>query len=179
MLTGATTVVLSAAGLIGHAIAAVEYPAFAGFDFHGGLSITPEFAALLIGLSTYTAAFIGEIVRGGLLAVDKGQTEAASALGLSRAQVLRLIVVPQALTAVIPPTTSQYLGLVKNSSLAVAIGYPDLISITNTSLNQTGQAIEGIAVAMACYLAIGLTASSMMNLYNRAVVQRGVAGRPS
>ena len=107
-------------------------------------SVSPEFAALLVGLTTYTAAFIGEIVRGGVLAVDKGQSEAAAALGLSRCKILRLVVLPQALRVIIPPT-GQFLNLVKNSSLAVAIGYPDLISITNTTLNQTGQAIEAIA----------------------------------
>jgi general L-amino acid transport system permease protein len=148
----------------------VDYPVFVGFDFRGGLSISPEFAALLIGLSTYTAAFIAEIVRGGVLAVGKGQWEAAMALGLSRGNVLRLVVVPQALRAIIPPTTSQLLNLTKNSSLAVAIGYPDLISITNTTINQTGQAVEAIAVAMGVYLAISLTVSLSMNVYNGAVV---------
>ena len=125
---------------------ALERPAFSGFGFRGGLSISPEFAALLVGLSTYTSAFIGEIVRGGILAVDGGQTEAAAALGLSRLRTLRLVVLPQALPVVVPPTTSQFLNLAKNSSLAVAIGYPDVISITNTTLNQTGQAVEAIAI---------------------------------
>ena len=111
-------------------------------------SVSPEFAALLVGLTTYTAAFIGEIVRGGVLAVDKGQSEAAARARPVADQVLRLVVLPQALRVIIPPTTSQFLNLVKNSSLAVAIGYPDLISITNTTLNQTGQAIEAIALAM-------------------------------
>ncbi len=151
----------------------VERPLFAGFGFHGGLSITPEFAALLIALSTYTAAFIGEIVRGGVLAVDKGQTEAAAALGLSRRRILRLVVLPQALRVIIPPTTSQFLNLAKNSSLAVAIGYPDVISITNTTLNQTGQAVEAIAVAMIIYLAMSLIISLAMNRYNGAVASYG------
>jgi general L-amino acid transport system permease protein len=157
----------------GHPWVSVERPALVGFDFHGGLSITPEFAALLIGLSTYTAAFIGEIVRGGIVAVDRGQTEAALALGLSRGRALRLVVLPQALRVIVPPTTSQFLNLAKNSSLAVAIGYPELISITNTTLNQTGQAIEAIVLAMIVYLAISLTISLAMNRYNRAVLRRG------
>lgn len=168
LLAGAAVVLLSAAIVIGRPVVSVERPALIGFDFRGGMSISPEFAALLIGLSTYTAAFIGEIVRGGILAVDRGQTEAAAALGLSRGKVLRLVVLPQALRVIIPPTTSQFLNLVKNSSLAVAIGYPDLISITNTTLNQTGQAIEAITLAMIVYLAISLSISLAMNLYNGA-----------
>lgn len=151
---------------------AVNYPAFVGFDFRGGLSISPEFAALLIGLSTYTAAFIAEIVRGGILAVDRGQSEAAAALGLSRGGALRLVVMPQAWPVIIPPTTSQFLNLAKNSSLAVAIGYPDLISVTSTTLNQTGQAVEALALAMVVYLAISLTISLAMNLYDRALARR-------
>jgi general L-amino acid transport system permease protein len=154
---------------------AFEYPALVGFGFRGGTSISPEFAVLLAGLSTYTAAFIGEIVRGGILAVDRGQREAAAALGLSRLAALRLVVIPQALRVIVPPTTTQFLNLFKNSSLAVAIGYPDLISITNTTLNQTGQAIEAIALAMAVYLAIGLVISLAMNVYNRKIVLRGQA----
>jgi general L-amino acid transport system permease protein len=152
---------------------AVEYPALVGFDFRGGMSISPEFAALLVGLSTFTAAFIGETVRGGVLAVGRGQTEAAAALGLSRAKILRLVVLPQALRVIIPPTTSQFVNLAKNSSLAVAIGYPDLISITGTTVNQTGQAIEAIALAMVLYLAIGLTISLAMNHYNMTILRRG------
>jgi general L-amino acid transport system permease protein len=151
---------------------AIERPAFVGFDFRGGLSISPEFAALLIGLSTYTAAFIAEIVRGGILAVDRGQTEAAAALGLSRRSVRRLVVMPQAWPVIIPPATSQFLNLAKNSSLAVAIGYPDLISVTSTTLNQTGQAVEALALAMVVYLAISLTISLAMNLYDRALARR-------
>jgi general L-amino acid transport system permease protein len=176
LLAGAAVVLLSAAILFGRPVVTVERPALMGFDFRGGISISPEFAALLIGLSTYTAAFIGEIVRGGVLAVDRGQTEAAAALGLSRGKILRLVVLPQALRVIVPPTTSQFLNLAKNSSLAVAIGYPDLISITNTTLNQTGQAIEAITLAMICYLAISLTISLAMNLYDGAVAWRGVGG---
>jgi general L-amino acid transport system permease protein len=155
---------------------AIDAPALVGFGFQGGTSVSPEFTALLVGLTTYTAALIGEIVRGGILAVDKGQREAAAALGLSRAATLRFVVLPQALRVIIPPTTSQYLNLVKNSSLAVAIGYPDLISITNTTLNQTGQAIEAIALAMTVYLAISLTLSLAMNGYNAAILRRGGRG---
>ena len=174
LLTSAAVVLLSAAIVFGHPVVTVELPALIGFDFRGGISISPEFAALLIGLSTYTAACIGEIVRGGVLAVDRGQTEAAAALGLSRARILRLVVLPQALRVIVPPTTSQFLNLAKNSSLAVAIGYPDLISITNTTLNQTGQAIEAITLVMIVYLAISLTISLAMNLYDDAVAWRGV-----
>jgi general L-amino acid transport system permease protein len=152
---------------------AIDRPVLAGFGFQGGASVSPEFAALLVGLTTYTAALIGEIVRGGILAVDKGQREAAAALGLSRIRILRLVVLPQALRVIIPPTASQYLNVVKNSSLAVAIGYPDLLSITNTTLNQTGQAIEAIALAMAVYLLVSLSLSLAMNAYNAAILRRG------
>lgn len=152
---------------------AVDRPVLAGFGFQGGATISPEFAALLAGLSTYTAALIGEIVRGGVLAVDRGQTEAAAALGLSRARILRLVVLPQALRVIIPPTTSQYLNVVKNSSLAVAIGYPDLLSITNTTLNQTGQAIEAIALATTVYLFVSVSLSLALNAYNASILRRG------
>jgi general L-amino acid transport system permease protein len=140
-----------------------------GFNFSGGHAVSPEFAALLLGLVIYTGAFIAEIVRAGILAVGWGQTEAAMALGLRPGQRMRLIVLPQALRVIVPPMTSQYLGLTKNSSLAVAIGYPDLVSIANTTINQTGQAVEGIAMIMAVYLTISLLISLLMNLYNRAV----------
>jgi len=170
LLVGLATVLLSAALLIGHPRITAARPALMGFNFHGGMSISPEFAALLIGLSTYTAAFIGETIRGGMLAIDRGQTEAAAALGLSRVKILRLVVLPQAIRVIVPPTTSQFLNLTKNSSLAVAIGYPDLISITNTTLNQTGQAIEAIALAMFVYLAISLAISLAMSLYGDRLV---------
>jgi general L-amino acid transport system permease protein len=152
----------------------MDVPVLRGFNFVGGATLTPEFAALLIGLVTYTAAFIAEIVRSGILAVSHGQTEAASALGLKRSQVLRLVVLPQALRVIVPPTTSQYLNITKNSSLAVAIGYPDIVSVANTTLNQTGQAIEGIAIIMAVYLTISLSISVFMNWYNKhiALVER-------
>jgi general L-amino acid transport system permease protein len=144
-------------------------PELQGFNFAGGAAVSPEFAALLIGLATYTAAFIAEIVRAGVLAVDRGQGEAAHALGLSRPQATRLVILPQALRVIVPPMTSQYLNLTKNSSLAVAIGYPDLVSIANTSMNQTGQAIEGIAIIMGVYLTISLSISAFMNWYNSRV----------
>jgi general L-amino acid transport system permease protein len=147
----------------------LEVPVLRGFNFVGGGTASPEFAALLLGLVVYTGAFIAEIVRAGILAVSWGQSEAAMALGLSSWQRMRLIVLPQALRVVIPPMTSQYLNLTKNSSLAVIIGYPDLVSIANTTINQTGQAVEGIAMIMAVYLAISLTISLFMNLYNRSV----------
>ena len=131
--------------------------------------MSPEFVALLIGLVVYTGAFIAEIVRAGILAVSWGQSEAASALGLRRGLALRLVVLPQALRVIVPPMTSQYLNLTKNSSLAVAIGFPDVTSIGNTTMNQTGQAIEGIATIMVVYLTISLLISMFMNWYNRSV----------
>jgi len=148
---------------------AIDMPVLQGFNFRGGMTLSPEFAALLFGLVIYTAAFIGEIVRSGILAVPKGQTEAATALGLTRGQLLRLVVLPQALRVIIPPTTSQYLNLTKNSSLAVAIGYPDFVSIANTTINQTGQAVEGVLSIMAAYLVISLSLSFLMNWYNSRV----------
>jgi general L-amino acid transport system permease protein len=147
----------------------LDGPVLKGFNFVGGSAVSPEFAALLIGLTVYTGSFIAEIVRAGILAVSWGQTEAAFALGLRPGQRMRLIVLPQALRVIVPPMTSEYLSLTKNSSLAVAIGYPDLVSIANTTMNQTGQAVEGIAMIMAVYLAISLLISLFMNLYNRAV----------
>jgi len=149
-------------------------PALSGFNFSGGASLTPEFTALLVGLVTYTAAFIAEIVRAGILSVQRGQTEAAYALGLTRRAALRYVVLPLALRMIVPPMTSQYLNLTKNSSLAVAIGYPDLVSIANTTMNQTGQAIEGIAVIMAVYLSISLSISALMNWYNRRAALKGL-----
>jgi general L-amino acid transport system permease protein len=147
-------------------------PALDGFNFTGGAAVTPEFAALLVGLATYTAAFIAEIVRAGILAVPKGQHEAADALGLNDFQKTIRIVLPQALRVIVPPLTSQFLNLTKNSSLAVAIGYPDLVSIANTTINQTGQAIEGIAIIMAVYLSISLSISAFMNWYNARIALR-------
>ncbi|WP_407194363.1 amino acid ABC transporter permease [Bradyrhizobium sp. STM 3566] len=143
-----------------------ELPQLRGFNFAGGSRIIPEFVALTVALSTYTAAFIAEIVRAGILSVHQGQMEAGSSLGLSRGATLRLIVVPQAMRVIVPPLTNQYLNLTKNSSLAVAIGYPDLVSVfAGTSLSQTGQAIEIIAMTMGVYLLISLLTSAVMSVY--------------
>jgi general L-amino acid transport system permease protein len=152
-----------------------DFPKPGRFNINGGLEVLPEFFALLIGLSIYTAAFIAEVVRAGILAVSHGQTEASYSLGLRPGPTLRLIVVPQAMRVIIPPLTSQYLNLTKNSSLAVAIGYPDLVQVfTGTVLNQTGQAVEVVAITMLVYLTISLTTSLLMNLYNAriALVER-------
>jgi general L-amino acid transport system permease protein len=152
-----------------------EYPAAGRFNINGGIEVLPEFAALLFGLSIYTAAFIAEVVRAGITAVSRGQTEAAYSLGLRAGPTLRLIVVPQAMRVIIPPLTSQYLNLTKNSTLAVAIGYPDLVQVfTGTVLNQTGQAVEVVAITMAVYLTISLATSLLMNIYNSriALVER-------
>ncbi|KAA8667002.1 amino acid ABC transporter permease [Vibrio gigantis] len=147
-----------------------EYPALKGFNFKGGISIIPELAALVLALSIYTASFIAEIVRSGINAVNHGQTEAAMSLGLPRSRTLKLVIIPQALRIIIPPLTSQYLNLTKNSSLAMAIGYPDLVSVfAGTTLNQTGQAIEIIAMTMGVYLTLSLLTSALMNIYNRKV----------
>jgi general L-amino acid transport system permease protein len=170
---GPAVVLLLGAPLAGWALfggpTQFSHPVLGGFDFEGGKNVSPEFTALFVGLSIYTAAFIAEIVRGGILAVPKGQTEASEALGLSRGQRLRLVILPQALRVIIPPLTSQYLNLTKNSSLAVAIGYPDLVSVSNTTLNQTGQAIEAIGLMMAVYLTLSLAISGVMNWYNHRV----------
>ena len=152
-----------------------EFPQAGRFNIAGGIEVLPEFVALLFGLSIYTAAFIAEVVRAGILAVSRGQSEAAYSLGLRPGPTLRMIVVPQAMRVIIPPLTSQYLNLTKNSSLAVAIGYPDLVQVfTGTVLNQTGQAVEVVAITMLVYLVISLTTSLIMNLYNRrmALVER-------
>ena len=147
-----------------------EMPELRGFNFRGGITIIPEFLALWLALSIYTASFIAEIVRSGIQAIPHGQTEAAQALSLPRKLVLRLVVIPQAMRVIIPPLTSQYLNLIKNSSLATAIGYPDLVSVfAGTTLNQTGQAIEVIAMTMAVYLVISLLVSMFMNWFNARV----------
>ncbi|PWC46234.1 amino acid ABC transporter permease [Azospirillum sp. TSA6c] len=160
--------------LAGGAPLAMDVPKLAGFNFTGGASISPEFFAILTGLTLYTAAFIAEVVRSGIKAVNWGQTEAARALGLPGSPTLRLVILPQALRVIVPPLTSQYLNLTKNSSLALAIGYPDLVSIANTTLNQTGQAIEGVTMIMGTYLVISLSISIFMNWYNKriALVER-------
>jgi len=147
-----------------------DYPRAGRFNINGGVEVLPELVALLFGLTIYTAAFIAEVVRAGILAVARGQTEAAYSLGLKPGLTLRLIVVPQAMRVIVPPLTSQYLNLTKNSSLAVAIGYPDLVQVfTGTVLNQTGQAVEVVAITMLVYLTISLCTSLVMNLYNRRV----------
>jgi general L-amino acid transport system permease protein len=153
---------------------ALNAPKLVGFNFTGGLTFSPEFIALLLGLVLYTAAFVAEVVRAGIQSVSKGQTEAAMALGLRPGMVLNLVILPQALRVIIPPLTSQMLNLTKNSTLAVAIGYPDFVSVANTTINQTGQAIEGVALIMALYLIFSLLTSAIMNWYNKkaALVER-------
>jgi len=160
--------------LVSGASLTLDMPALKGFNFVGGLTLSPEFVALFLGLTVYTSAFIAEVVRSGIQAVNNGQWEAAGSLGLPRRLVLRLVILPQALRVIIPPMTSQYLNLLKNSSLAVAIGYPDIVSVVNTTLNQTGQAIEGILIIMAAYLTVSLSISIFMNWYNKriALVER-------
>ncbi len=159
--------------LAGGAPTAIQMPKLTGFNFTGGIAISPEFGALLFGLTIYTAAFIAEIVRSGILAVNYGQSEAALALGLSKGQVLRMVVLPQAMRIIIPPITSEYLNLTKNSSLAIVIGYPDLVAVANTAINQTGQAIEGVSLEMSFYLVVSLSISLFMNWYNKRIALKG------
>jgi len=144
-------------------------PELAGFDFRGGGSLTPELSALTIGLTIYSSAFVAEIVRAGILGISRGQWEAADALGLKKSTVLRKVVLPQALRIIVPPLGSEYLGIVKNSSLAVAVGYPDLVAVITTMQSDTGQAVEGVLIIMVAYLAISLALSALMNWYNRRV----------
>jgi len=146
---------------------AMDVPVLQGFNFKGGMTLSPEFIALLLGLVLYTAAFVAEVVRAGIQAVSKGQQEAAMAIGLRPNLVLNLVILPQALRVIIPPLTSQMLNLTKNSSLAVAIGYPDFVSVANTTMNQTGQSIEGVALIMLVYLMFSLSTSAFMNWYNK------------
>jgi general L-amino acid transport system permease protein len=152
----------------------MSVPELVGFNFQGGLNVSPEFGALLLGLVLYTAAFVAEIVRAGIQAIGRGQTEAAMAIGLKPGQILNLVILPQALRVIIPPLTSQMLNLTKNSSLAVAIGFPDFVSVASTTMNQTGQAIEGISLIMVVYLCFSLLTSLFMNWYNKkmALVER-------
>ena len=150
----------------------MSWPELKGFNFSGGTVIQPEFTALLVGLVLYTSAFVAEIVRSGILALHKGQSEAAAALGLSRGQSMRLVLLPQALRVIVPPMTSQYLNITKNSSLAIAIGYPDLVASINVTINQTGQAIENILIIMAAYLSVSLSISAFMNWYNKSIALR-------
>jgi general L-amino acid transport system permease protein len=159
---------------MGGAPTELNMPKFVGFNFIGGFTISPEFIALLLGLVLYTAAYVAEAVRAGIQSVSKGQTEAAMSLGLRPPMVLNLVILPQALRVIIPPLTSQMLNLTKNSSLAVAIGFPDFVSVANTTINQTGQAIEGVALIMLVYLIFSLLTSAFMNWYNKkaALVER-------
>jgi general L-amino acid transport system permease protein len=166
LILGLPLVALAATGFpIG-----IERPKLVGFNFVGGIRLMPEFAALVFALSIYTASFIAEVVRAGIQAVSRGQTEAAYSLGLSRGLTMRLVVMPQALRVIVPPLASQYLNLTKNTSLAVGIGFPDLFAVfAGTALSQTGQAIEIIAMTMATYLVISLFTSLLMNLYNARI----------
>lgn len=176
-ISGETFPVLPATlGLIGGAVlltyllggmpSEMNFPVKKGFGLSGGWSISPEFSAILIGLTVYTSTYVAEIVRSGILAVPKGQWEAADSLGLSRSHVLRHIILPQSMRVAIPPLTNQYLNLTKNSSLAVAIGYPDIVSVANTTMNQTGQAIEAILIFMTVYLGLSILTSLFMNWFN-------------
>lgn len=160
--------------IIGGMPTKLEIPSLQGFNFQGGLTLSPEYISLLLGLVLYTGAFIAEIVRAGILSVNKGQWEAAEALGLSGWRTLTLVIIPQSMRVIIPPLTSQLLNLTKNSSLAVAIAYPDFVSIANTSLNQTGQAVEMVGLIMLVYLTFSLSTSFAMNWYNKriAIVER-------
>ena len=158
--------------LLGGAPTQANYPTKGEFAIENGGALTPEFMAVLLGLVVYTAAFVAEVVRAGIGSVARGQSEAAAALGLSRGQEMRLVMLPQALRVIIPPMTNQFLNLTKNSSLAVAIGYPDVVSIANTALNQTGRAVECIAIVMLVYLTTSLATSALMNWYNaRAAIK--------
>ena len=171
LIVGLPVIVFFLAGMP----ATLEFPEKGRFNIRGGMVILPEFAALLVGLVLYTGAFIAEVVRAGIMAVSKGQTEAAGAVGLRGGQTLKLVVIPQAMRVIIPPLTSQYLNLTKNSTLAVFVGYPDLVQIfTGTVLNQTGQAVEVVMITMAVYLSISLITSMVMNWYNAriALVER-------
>lgn len=165
LLAGLPLVVWLLAGMP----AEMSIPVLTGFNFEGGITVSPEFSALLLGLVLYTAAFVAEVVRAGIQSVSRGQSEAAMAIGLKPSHVLNLVVMPQALRVIIPPLTSQMLNLTKNSSLAVAIGYPDFVSVAGTTINQTGQAMEGIALIMAVYLFFSLVTSVFMNWYNKKI----------
>jgi general L-amino acid transport system permease protein len=163
----ALVLVLALVGwLVGGLPTQFDMPQQLDFMVEGGASATPEFLTLLIGLVTYTAAFIAEVVRGGVQSVSMGQTEAASALGLTPQHTMKLVVLPQALRVIIPPLTNQYLNLTKNSSLAVAVGYPDVVSVANTTITQSGRAVECIAIIMLVYLTTSISTSIFMNWYN-------------
>jgi general L-amino acid transport system permease protein len=160
--------------LIGGAPTELSMPALKGFNIQGGYNISPEFMAVLIGLTVYTSTYVAEVVRSGIQAVSSGQWEAADSLGIKRSVALRKVILPQSMRVAIPPLTNQYLNLTKNSSLAVAVGYPDLVSVSNTTMNQTGQAIEAISIFMSVYLGLSLLTSLFMNWFNNkmALVER-------
>jgi general L-amino acid transport system permease protein len=170
IVAGIATAAAIGAWTLSGASLSVEQPQLGRFNFAGGLDVTPEFAAMFLGLVIYSTAFIGEIVRGGIDAVGVGQWEAGRALGLSDKQTLRNVVMPQALRVMIPPLTSQYINIVKNTTLALVVGYPDLAFVTSTTINQTGQAVEGILILMLVFLTISLAASWLMNWFNRRVM---------
>jgi len=153
---------------------AIEMPELGPFGLVGGAALSPEFIALLLGLGIYTSAFIAEVIRAGVLSVAKGQTEAAAALGLTKWQQLRLVILPQAMRVIIPPVTNQFLNLTKNSSLAVAIGYPELVSVATTTLNQTGRAVEAISILMLVYLSLSLITSFLMHRFEAATRLKGL-----
>ena len=161
--------------LAGGAPHGMSWPVLAGFNFTGGLAILPEFAALLLALVVYFSAFIADVVRSGIVSVGKGQADAAAALGLTRWQETWLVLLPQAMRVIVPPLSNQYLRIVRSSSLAIAIGYPDLVATANVTINQTGQAIENIVIIVAAYLTVSLAISGFMNWYNRRVALKGVA----
>jgi general L-amino acid transport system permease protein len=160
--------------LAGGAPTEMSMPALKGFNIRGGYNISPEFMAVLIGLTVYTSTYVAEVVRSGIQAVPNGQWEAADSLGIKRSIALRKVILPQSMRVAIPPLTNQYLNLTKNSSLAVAVGYPDLVSVSNTTMNQTGQAIEAISIFMSIYLGLSLLTSLFMNWFNKkmALVER-------
>lgn len=153
----------------------LSWPTQGAFNVAGGASVTPEYLAVALALSTYTAAFLAEVFRSGIEAVPRGLLEAADTLGATRWQQIRLVLIPQALRTVVPPTTNQYLNLIKNSSLAVAVGYPDLVSVTTTALNQSGRVLECLGVMMTVYLTLSLLTALAMNAFNRSHALKGAA----
>lgn len=174
-LLAPSAIATAAVGLwLADAQAEVDWPVFTGSNFSGGLELTPELSTILIGLTIYTTGFIAEIVRGGLLSVGKGQWDAGRSLGLSRGKILRLVVIPQMLRVIVPPLNSQYINVVKNSTLAIAVGYPDFLAVMNTIISKSSHSIEGVFIILGAYLAINLTLSSVANWYNRriAIVER-------
>jgi general L-amino acid transport system permease protein len=173
LLPGA--IALCAAGIwLANLEVAVDWPTFTGSNFRGGLELTPELSTILIGLTFYTTGFVAEIVRAGVLSVGAGQWDAGQSLGLTRTQILRLIVIPQMLRVIVPPLNSQYINVIKNSTLAIAVGYPDFLAVMNTIISKTSHSIEGVFIILGVYLAINLTMSSAANWYNRriAIVER-------